>query len=70
MLFRSEEVQKTIKSVEQANNTTESKKNTVKIASASSEEKNYNELLNALSDAELAEIATNSDHDIYLELYN
>ena len=65
-----EEVQKTIKSVEQANNTTESKKNTVKIASASSEEKNYNELLNALSDAELAEIATNSDHDIYLELYN
>lgn len=64
-----EEVQKTIKNVEQTNRTTEPKSNATKLASTSSEE-SYNELLNALSDTELAEIATNSDHDVYLELYN
>lgn len=65
-----EEVQKTIKNIEQTGNTTETKTNTGKIASTNAPEESYNELLNALSDAELTEIATNTDHDIYLELYN
>lgn len=63
-----ENLEKNTKTVEQANNISETKTNE-KIAIAKTSEESYNELLNALSDAEIAELATNSDHDIYLDIY-
>lgn len=33
-------------------------------------EDHYQQLLNSISEEEVAELAKNSDHDIYLELYN
>lgn len=33
-------------------------------------DENYEQLLNSLTDEELKELAENTDHDIYLELYN
>lgn len=33
-------------------------------------DENYDQLLNALTEEELAELTKNTDHDIYLDLYN
>lgn len=40
------------------------------IVNSKNTDENYEQLLYALSDEELAELSTNTDHDIYLELYN
>lgn len=65
-----EDVQKTIKTVDETNpnNTkTNAEKTNPVIANA---DENYEQLLNSLSEDELTELTKNSDHDIYLELYN
>lgn len=65
-----QDVQKTIKTVEETNavNTkTNSEKTDPVIANT---DENYEQLLNSLTEDELTELTKNSDHDIYLELYN
>ena len=65
-----QDVQKTIKKVEETNavNTkTNSEKTNPVIANT---DDNYEQLLNSLTEDELTELTKNSDHDIYLELYN
>ena len=65
-----QDVQKTIKKVEETNvvNTkTNSEKTNPVIANT---DENYEQLLNSLTEDELTELTKNSDHDIYLELYN
>ena len=65
-----QDIQKTIKTVEETNainaKTNPEKTNPV-IANT---DENYEQLLNSLSEDELTELTKNSDHDIYLELYN
>lgn len=65
-----EDVQKTIKSVEETNmiNAKSTSEKTTPIIANTDE--NYEQLLNSLSEDELTELTKNSDHDIYLELYN
>lgn len=65
-----QDVQKTIKKVEETNAInakTNSEKTNPVIANT---DDNYEQLLNSLSEDELTELTKNSDHDIYLELYN